>query len=92
MKMQFLVRKRYLRFVLPAVAALLVFCLLYTPCVAAIAAIRRELGMKWATTIIALQCLVAWVCAFIVKLQGAFGDGKDILCAFQHDLGIGAVA
>lgn len=47
---------------------LLVFCLLYTPCVAAIAAIRRELGMKWATTIIALQCLVAWVCAFIVKL------------------------
>ena len=49
-----------------AAAALLVFCLLYTPCVAAIASIRRELGWKWAVGIVLLQCGIAWVCALIV--------------------------
>jgi ferrous iron transport protein B len=48
----------------------LVFCLLYTPCVAAIAAIRRELGNKWALGIMAFQCVVAWLCAFVVRLVG----------------------
>lgn len=47
---------------------LLVFCLLYTPCVAAIASIRRELGAHWAYRIVILQCLIAWICAFAVKL------------------------
>lgn len=47
---------------------LLVFCLLYTPCVAAIAAIRRELGSRWARRIVIFQCVIAWVCAFLVKL------------------------
>jgi len=49
-------------------ASLLVFCLLYTPCVAAIASIRRELGGKYALCIVLLQCCVAWICAFLVKL------------------------
>lgn len=49
-------------------ASMLVFSLLYTPCVAAIAAIRRELGVKWAGGVIILQCSVAWVCAFIVRM------------------------
>ena len=53
----------------PATAAsFLVFCLLYTPCVAAIASIRRELGRRWAFQIVIFQCVVAWVCAFIVHL------------------------
>lgn len=51
----------------PAAAlSLLTFCLLYTPCVAAIASIKRELGMKWAVYIVCMQCLIAWVCAFVV--------------------------
>lgn len=50
-----------------AAAALLVFCLLYTPCVAAIASIRRELGGKWAAGIVIGQCLIAWIVAYIVK-------------------------
>ena len=50
------------------VVALLVFCLLYTPCVAAIATIRRELGGRWALFIMFLQCAVAWVCAWFVHL------------------------
>lgn len=45
---------------------LLVFCLLYTPCVAAIAAVRRELGGKWALFMVAFQCIVAWIVAFAV--------------------------
>ena len=53
-----------------AAAALLVFCLLYTPCVAAIASIRRELGWKWAVGIVLLQCGIAWVCAFVVHIAG----------------------
>lgn len=61
---------------LAAALAFLVFCLLYTPCVAAIAAIRRELGGKWALGIVVLQCAVAWVAAFVVYLVGAaFGLG-----------------
>ena len=46
----------------------LVFCLLYTPCVAAIGSIRRELGVRWATRVVLLQCAVAWICAGIVRL------------------------
>lgn len=51
-------------------AALLVFCLLYTPCVAAIASIKRELGTKWAISIVIGQCAIAWVCALIVRTIG----------------------
>ena len=51
-----------------AAAALLTFSLLYTPCVAAIAAIKRELGMKWAVGVVIWQCAIAWVAALIVKL------------------------
>lgn len=50
--------------------SLLVFCLLYTPCVAAISAIRRELGGKWACFIVVVQCVIAWVCALIVRAVG----------------------
>ncbi len=50
------------------VSALLVFSLLYTPCVAAIASIRRELGRKWAVCVVLWQCFVAWAAAFIVHL------------------------
>ena len=46
--------------------SLLVFCLLYTPCVAAIASIRRELGGRWALIIVILQCVVAWICAILI--------------------------
>lgn len=46
--------------------ALLVFCLLYTPCVAAIASIKRELGGKWALGVVIGQCAVAWLAAFVV--------------------------
>lgn len=55
---------------LPAAAALLVFCLLYTPCIAAIAAIRRELGQKWAIFVVAAQCVIAWLAASLVHLIG----------------------
>ena len=51
-------------------ASLLVFCLLYTPCVAAIAAIKRELGTKWACAVVVGQCVVAWLAAFLVRLAG----------------------
>ena len=52
----------------PAAAApLLVFCLLYTPCVAAVASVKRELGGKWAAIMVAEQCLIAWVCALLVR-------------------------
>ncbi len=49
-------------------ASLLVFCLLYTPCVAAIASVRRELGGKWALAMIALQCGVAWIVSLVVSV------------------------
>ena len=48
--------------------SMLVFCLLYTPCVAAMAAIRRELGTKWMILVILFQCSIAWLCAFFVYL------------------------
>lgn len=47
-------------------AALLVFCLLYTPCAAAVASIKRELGGKWALAVVVLQCVIAWLAAFVV--------------------------
>ena len=53
-----------------AAASVLVFCLLYTPCVAAIASIRRELGVKWALAIVFGQCAVAWICSFVVRIVG----------------------
>ncbi len=58
--------------VLTPVAAygLLVFCLLYTPCVAAIAAVRRELGLGWAVGIVTFQCAVAWLAALAVRVVG----------------------
>ena len=46
---------------------LLVFCLLYTPCVAAIASVRRELGGRWALGMVAMQCGIAWVCACLTR-------------------------
>ncbi len=49
-----------------AAASFLVFCLLYTPCVAAVAAIKRELGKRWALGIVLGQCAIAWVVAFVV--------------------------
>ena len=51
-----------------AAASLLVFCLLYTPCVAAIASIRRELGSKWAAGVVIGQCVVAWLAAGVVHI------------------------
>ncbi|MDO4865738.1 MAG: ferrous iron transport protein B [Clostridia bacterium] len=51
-------------------ASLLVFSLLYTPCVAAVASIRRELGGKWALGVVLWQCAVAWVAALVVRLIG----------------------
>ena len=51
-------------------ACLLVFSLLYTPCVAAIASIRREMGRRWAFYVILLQCSIAWIAALIVRLTG----------------------
>ena len=55
---------------------LLVFCLLYTPCVAAVAAVKRELGQKWALRMVLWQCAIAWVVALIVRLIGmALGAG-----------------
>lgn len=53
-----------------AAAALLVFCLLYTPCIAAISAIKRELGSGWAVLVVLLQCAIAWICAFAVYMIG----------------------
>lgn len=47
-------------------ASLLVFCLLYTPCAAAIASVKRELGGKWAAIMVAGQCAIAWIAAFVV--------------------------
>ena len=48
--------------------SMLVFCLLYTPCVAAIASIRRELGGKWVLFVVLFQCTVAWLCAWVAYL------------------------
>lgn len=53
-----------------AALSLLVFCLLYTPCVAAIASVKRELGAKWAVAVVAEQCIVAWLASFVVYTAG----------------------
>ena len=53
-----------------AAISLLIFCLLYTPCIAAITSVKRELGGKWAVTVVVGQCVIAWVAAFIVRLLG----------------------
>ena len=54
-----------------AAAALLTFCLLYTPCVAAVASIKRELGAKWSAGVVLLQCAIAWLCAWGVYIIGS---------------------
>ena len=51
-------------------ASLLAFCLLYTPCVAAIASIKRELGTRWAAGVVVGQCVIAWIVAFVVRMIG----------------------
>ena len=53
-----------------AAASMLVFSLLYTPCVAAVAAIRRELGSRWALSVVLWQCGIAWIAALIMRLIG----------------------
>ena len=53
-----------------AAVCLLTFCLLYTPCVAAIASVKRELGGKWAAGVVIGQCVIAWIAAFLVKIVG----------------------
>ena len=53
-----------------AAASLLVFSLLYTPCVAAVASVRREMGGRWAVGVVLWQCAVAWVAALLVRLIG----------------------
>ena len=53
-----------------AAASLLVFSLLYTPCVAAVAAIRREMGTKWAVGVVVWQCVLAWLAAFAIYTIG----------------------
>lgn len=55
-----------------AAASLLVFSLLYTPCVATISSIRRELGRKWAYGIVVFQCGIAWACAFVTYVVCLF--------------------
>ena len=51
----------------PAQAApMLVFCLLYTPCIAAVASVKRELGGRWAAGVVVSQCVIAWLAAFVV--------------------------
>lgn len=52
--------------------SLLVFCLLYTPCVAAVAAVKRELGGKWAAVVVFGQCLIAWIAAYIAYIIASF--------------------
>lgn len=47
-------------------ASMLVFSLLYSPCIAAVASIKRELGNRWAIGVVIWQCLIAWICAFLV--------------------------
>jgi ferrous iron transport protein B len=52
-------------------AALLAFCLLYTPCVAAVASIKRELGGKWVAVVVVGQCVIAWLAAYLVHIAGS---------------------
>ena len=59
-----------------AAVCMLVFSLLYTPCVAAVGAIRREMGVKWSMGVVLWQCVLAWLMALAVRLIGlAFGLG-----------------
>ncbi len=58
-----------------AASSLLVFSLIYTPCVAAIASIKRELGTKWAVGVVIWQCVIAWVAAFAVYIIGTVIGG-----------------
>ena len=51
-------------------AALLVFSLLYTPCVAAVASVKSELGVKWAVYLVIWQCAVAWFAAWLIRMVG----------------------
>lgn len=51
-----------------AAASLLIFCLLYTPCVAAVASVKRELGGKWALAMVTGQCIIAWIFAFLAHI------------------------
>ena len=53
-----------------AALSFLTFCLLYTPCVAAIASIRRELGRGWSALVVLFQCVLAWVVSFLVYFIG----------------------
>ena len=53
-----------------AAVSLPVFSLLYTPCVVAFSSIKRELGGKWALGTVLLQCVIAWICAFLVHSVG----------------------
>jgi ferrous iron transport protein B len=53
---------------IPATYALLSFCLLYTPCVAAVAAVRREEGIKGSIDLVLFQCVIAWVVAFLMRM------------------------
>ena len=53
-----------------AAASMLVFSLLYTPCIAAIAAVKREMGHKWAISVVLWQCAVAWMAAYVVRIIG----------------------
>lgn len=59
-----------------AAATMLVFSLLYTPCVAAIASVRREMGGRWAVCVVVEQCVIAWLVAGVVRVIGLlFGMG-----------------
>jgi ferrous iron transport protein B len=49
-------------------ATLLIFSLLYTPCVAAIASVKRELGWKWSVAVVAWQCILAWIVSFLFRI------------------------
>ena len=53
-----------------AAASMLAFSLLYTPCVAAVASVKRELGRRWAVGVVVWQCAVAWIAALLVRLIG----------------------
>ena len=53
-----------------AAVSLPVFSLLYTPCVAAVSSIKRELGGKWALYVVIGQCVIAWIAALVVRLLG----------------------
>ena len=60
-----------------AAMSLLVFSLLYTPCVAAVAAIKRELGGRWAVTVVVWQCAVAWLLVLLVRIVGGMLRNSD---------------